>query len=396
MSFQRTWLTVRRPLVAAVIFSISYAFQPGDLSQAQAQAGTTSQAQPGTTSSPLSPCTIQRATQLSAGGDQSWSHALELIAYAEPDSSGNNQLRTIRPDGTKDTCLSCRVPAGAPRVDRHKANPTWHPSGKWIVLQAESDWHPLVWLRNAWTKELVINGMSASLWAVSADGKQWHRLTTEEWPTSYGSMSPHFSWDGKRVLWSRIVEPNGLSHPWGKFRLMMADFVLDSSGRPSLKNERDLTPAGHVFVESHGFSPNGAEVLFTSHVGNMEPWNMDIWKLNLTSGKPTRMTPSRNWDEHATFSPTGKKIVYMAGELGVGFFSAELMVMNADGSDKQRLTSFNFPGNPGFTGERTMVMRPTFDASGTRMAVMEQLARGYPAHRRMWVLQFAGPCGGED
>lgn len=335
---------------------------------------------------------VHKATMLSGGGgNQDWSHARDLIIYDKPDQKGNSQIRTIRPDGGDDRCLSCTAVAGGPPVDRHKVVPIWHPSGQWAVTQVESPFHLLALLRNSWLKELVINGMAASLWAVSSDGRTWRRLTNEKSPTSYGVMAAHFSADGRHLLFSRLVQPATAFHPWGKYRLVLANFAVDGAGRPMLTDERDITPSGHDFAEAHGFSPDGSEVLFASYAGNRDTANFDIWKLGLATRRAVRLTSSRDWDEHATFCPNGKNIVYFNGYRDKPL-SGELWVATTDGASHVPLTSFNRPANPGYVGERTMVMRPTFNADATRMAVTTQLARSYPAHRQLWVLDVAGVC----
>jgi Tol biopolymer transport system component len=262
------------------------------------------------------------------------------------------------------------------------------------VVQAENDWHPLVWWRNDLEAELVINGMATELYAVSPDGQNWVRLTNymATWSTTLGVMSAHFSADGKRLTWSKMIAPASGQSPWGTFRLMVADFVVGADGTPSLQNTRDVTPSGDIFVEAHGLSPDGKSALFTSNTDPADPNNMDVWKVDLATRAATQLTNSPYWDEHAAYSPSGQKIAYMAGELGVWYMSADLMIMNADGSNKQRLTSFNRTGQPGNTSQLTMVMHPTWNGAGTRMAVTEQLANGYPGKRRLWVLNFAGVC----
>lgn len=304
-------------------------------------------------------------------------------------------LHTIKPDGTGDVCLSCVAHVGGPLVDRHKAEPTWNNTGQWIVVQAEDDWHPLVWWRGDLEAELVINGMATELYAVSADGQRWFKLThyAETLPaTAIGAMSAHFSADGKHLVWSKLQSAASAQLPWGGYRLMVADFSVAADGTPSLQNTRDITPAGATFVESHGFSADGASVLFTSNTGNTDPNNMDIFTVNMATGLTTKLTTSPYWDEHGAYTPGGKKIAYMAGELGVWYMTADLMLMNADGTNKQRLTAFNQTGQPGNTGQLTMVMRPTWNATGTRMAVTEQLTVGYPGKRRLWVVNLTGAC----
>lgn len=334
---------------------------------------------------------VTKSTLLSVGGDQDWSAERDLIVYSKPGNDGANQLHVIRPDGSGDTDISSRAVAAGVRADRHKTVPTWEPGGRWIVAQVETaDWYPGVDERDVWLRERAINGVASSLWAVSPTGTRWVRLTTEAWPWSYGAMAAHFSRDGRQIVFSRLVEPAGFV-PWGRYRLILADFRLAPDGTPSLANQRDVTPPGHVFAEAHGFSPAGTDVLFASY-GATDFANMDIWSLSLQTGATRRLTTSTLWDEHATYSPSGRRIVYFAGELGIAPMTGDLMSMNPDGSDKRRLTAFNQPGAPGATGEQTMVMRPTFSADGSRVAVTEQLTRDFPAHRRMSVVDL-GSCG---
>jgi Tol biopolymer transport system component len=359
-------------------------------------AGALAQTVSGATPSTLAPCAVSAATLLGDGGDEDWSATTDLLAYDKKDAAGNYQLYTANPHGSGATCLSCTPQSGAPPLDRHKVNPTWHASGQWLVVQVENEWHPLAQSRSDWEAELIINGMATDLYAVSADGQRWARLTTSPWPVAYGVMAPHFSADGTKLLWSQLVEPADASHgrPWGRYRLLLADFVVDGSGTPGLANVRDLTPSGGVFVEANGLSPDGTKVLFTSNMGSSDANNMDIWALDLATGATTKLTDSPNWDEHAAYAPSGRSIAYMAGDLGVWAMSADLMLMDANGANKRRLTAFNQAGQPGYTGELTMVLRPTWNKDGTRLAVTEQLANGYPGRRRLWALDFAGACGG--
>ena len=90
------------------------------------------------------PCNVRQVRLLGDGGNQDWSFPRDLIAYDRKDATNTHQLHTIRPDGSGDMCLSCTASTGAPRVDRHKVNPVWHPGGQWIVVQGENEWHPLV------------------------------------------------------------------------------------------------------------------------------------------------------------------------------------------------------------------------------------------------------------
>jgi Tol biopolymer transport system component len=105
--------------------------------------------------------------------------------------------------------------------------------------------------------------------------------------------------------------------------------------------------------ESHDFSPSGDELLFSGNLEKgQEEVHGDIYLYNMKTSRLTNLTQSPNdWDEHAHFSPDGKTIVWMTSKglpdshraAGV---ATDYWMMNADGSNKRRLTYFNTPGHP--------------------------------------------------
>jgi Tol biopolymer transport system component len=348
-----------------------------------------------------SPCAITQVTSLGSGGMADWSAATNLIAYSSKDASGTYQLHTVQPDGTGDVCLTCTAVSGGPAVNRHKVGAVWSADGKWIVVAVEDPRYPLMyWRTTDWATELIINGTSTDLYAVSADGQVWSQLThySNNAPGqpgyAQGVMSPDFSDDGTTLTWSKMVGSASGTAPYGTYRLMSANFSIGANGLPTLQNTQDITPATATpFVEAHNSSPDGTQVLYTSYASPTSPNNMDVFVLDQSTGTTTQLTTSPLWDEHASFSPSGAKIAYMAGQLGVGPMTADIMIMNPDGSNKQRLTAFNVKGQPGYTGQYGMVMSPSWNATGTAIVVTEQMAVGYPGARFTYVVSFAGACG---
>ncbi|MDY7034140.1 MAG: hypothetical protein SVY10_19815, partial [Thermodesulfobacteriota bacterium] len=85
----------------------------------------------------------------------------------------------------------------------------------------------------------------------------------------------------------------------------------------------------------------------------------------------------RYWDEHAHYSPDGKKIVWITqkwvkekrGDIG-----NELSIMNADGTGKKRLTYFNVPGSNGYTGYQTICGDSSWGPDGKRIVFFRILA----------------------
>ena len=91
--------------------------------------------------------------------------------------------------------------------------------------------------------------------------------------------------------------------------------------------------------------------------------------MNLETNELRRLTESDNdWDEHAHYSPDGKKIAWMSstgfdiewGDIKNNgrkkYLITELWLMNSDGSDKQRITYFNEPVYPEYMGGRRVVV----------------------------------------
>lgn len=327
------------------------------------------------------------------GGDQDWSHVTDRIVYDYVDSKGIFQLATMNSDGTGKTCLTCTSRTGAPAVNQHKFNPSWYPNGQGMIVQVEMKSHWLTWLKTEpLTSELLLNGLWNDLYYVNADGTSWQKLTNTSNAITDGVLAPVFSPDGTKLMWSRLVEQASKSAPFGKWKLMIGDFALNG-GKASLTNVRDITPAGANFIESHGFSPDSSSVLVTTDINSKGTWEKHIWLLHLNNGEMENVSPNNHWNEHAYFSPNGSKIVYMSSLPFLwSFMQTEVILADPDGSNPVRLTHFNTSGYPESNTKTSAATRTRWNATGTKIAVTQQMKDSYPA-RNMWVLTFAGACG---
>src|ERR1700749_4430651 len=71
----------------------------------------------------------------SDGGRVDWSKQNQ-IAFDRKGQGGFYQIWAVNPEGTGERCLTCGQP-GAPQ--KHKGNPAWHPSGRYVVFEAQKD-----------------------------------------------------------------------------------------------------------------------------------------------------------------------------------------------------------------------------------------------------------------
>ena len=276
------------------------------------------------------------------GGRVDWSTANGLIAYDRPGPDGiYYDVYVMSLDGTVDRCLTCGKKALVPQ--RNNGNPAWHPSGNYIVFQSEvADSTATPYASNPG------RGINNVLWVTDPSGREFYRLTElSASDASSGVLHPHFSPDGTRLAWSEIYEGSVLKSGTisGHWRLVWADFVVGPDGRPRVENVRKVELGDPAFYETHGFSPDGSRLVFSSNLEQPGylPINNDIFLLDLSSFALTRLTDQR-YNEHAHFFPDGRKIAWITN-MDV-YSGTDLWIMNEDGSGKERLTFFNKGGVP--------------------------------------------------
>lgn len=277
------------------------------------------------------------------------------FAYDSLDAKGWFQLWVMNNDGSGKKCLSCGK--GYPKL--HNGNPAWHPSGKYIVYQAVDDKIPVPF----WGKlyKLYTNpggGVNNNIWIMRADGSAAWQMT--DLGKGKGVLHPHFSRDGQKLLWAEMTSTKPA--PFGTWVMRLADVgeaAMKQGPVPRLTNIRTLAPDNMIWYETHSFSPDDSEILFSgSYDGKDRP---DIYKYNLATGALTALTDEKDraWDEHAHFSPDGTRILWMSsagmgGKQNNPFEPTEWWIMNADGSGKKRLTGFNDKSSADFLNQKAV------------------------------------------
>lgn len=367
-------------------------------------------------------CRVKEITLIGPSvGGLDWSRAGDnRIVMGRYDENQVVQLYTMKPDGSELTCLTCTQVPGGPSVGVHKGVPHWHPSGKYIFLQVEQEKHP-----GAKALAAPGSGMHNDIWATTPDGSRWWRLTDYSGNPNSGILFPVPSHDGTKLAWAERYAPPakpvqavlGLlaNKPtedlWGKWRLNIADLVISPDG-PRLENIRSYTPGDASFYEMQTWSPDDAEIYFSSSIRRTNVYLQGIWRMNVTTqaltpfSEDTALLDDRgNWEEHLSFSPDSRKIAYMSSECcpwdpnDLKTLRAELYLVDADGSNKVQLTHFNQPGYPESQTIPRVVAGNVWSPDGRQIAMQViRLTKEYLAGTRttdLWMLTFEGPCGAQ-
>lgn len=305
-------------------------------------------------------------------------------------------------DGTDAlTCITCDVPKGAPGPRRFKMQPHWHPSGKWIILAAERDSYskpPILGWNRGYVEGQLQSGLWTNMWAVTPDGAKWTRLTdfkSNAKGTADGYTGPALTSDGKKAVWSQIVDGNVLKYwPFGRWELVIAD-VAEENGMPTLRNTRNITPPGMHWNEPGNFAPDDEWIMLSGSV-EKDAQGMDQYLLNVRTQELRNLTRSpKVWDEHGLLSPDGKKIIFMSAHpyraddkaSKVTSIKTEFMMMNRDGSGLTQLTHYRERGFPEFGNG--IAANPEWAPDG-RSANLLRLV--FPKFE-YWDIEFRGPCG---
>ena len=139
-----------------------------------------------------------------------------------------------------------------------------------------------------------------------------------------------------------------------------------------------------MWYEAHEFSIDDSKILCTIAVSSEAYTNYDIWEMDIATQELTQLTNTPDeWDEHAHYSPDGKKIVWVSShgypydpERWAETLRTDLWMMNADGTDKRRITYFNEPGHPEYAGEQVIMSDNSWSPDGKKIAALIKKSGG--------------------
>ena len=142
-------------------------------------------------------------------------------------------------------------------------------------------------------------------------------------------------------------------------------------GKPVLSNTKTYEPGGGAWYENHGLSPDGRKLLFTATFENKKAFTANVYLYDTEKESLERLADEK-YNEHALYSPSGKRIVWMSGMQNKGG-GTDYWSMNADGSDKVRLTDFNNPDLPSFERRMIIAADASFSPDGKYLAAYLQV-----------------------
>ena len=343
-----------------------------------------------------SPCTVDRASGttidktpfLTGGYGLRWNFAIDRLAFMQPGADGYYRIFTMKPDRSDRQPLT-EGRAGLPT--KHHGTPYWDPSGRYILFVAQKqEWSGRKLFGNPDYEALPGFGRHDDLWLITADGRGSWQLTNEPNTTDQGVLIPVFAPKGERVAWSS-------RQPGGVYALKVADFV--KTPEPHLQNIKSYQPGGAVYYETGSFTSDSQSLIYTSDQDTHSFLASQIYRLDLTTGKSTRLTVGKDYNEHPTVvrTPSGDWIVYMSTK-GVDRYPFQLMLgtdwyaMKTDGTGAKRLTTMNVnrKDNPENEGAMRIAGTVAMSASGEFMLadVQDSLTR---QSGMVKVVRFTGP-----
>lgn len=280
-----------------------------------------------------------------------------------------------------DTLVS--LTEGNPGIaQRNNGNAVFDPSGVYVIFVSEEDGHYSD--SRKWMADPGV-GLFSNLWATDTSGSRFWQLTdfpikqylTDGIPAR-AVVNPLFSPDGASLLWTERYSEGG-NHNWGRWRIKTARFVSGADG-PRLEDERVLfTPLTGTYVTAMGFlSPN--QMVVAGNLDGQHEYGMDEYVYDIATGELFNLTNTPGlWEEGASVTPDGR-IIIMSNAYSPYVFDfsdpawaaqsmeRDFIMMQADGSDRQRLTFFNDPAAPEYLGRPVIVAASDVSPDGQYLA----------------------------
>jgi len=253
---------------------------------------------------------------------------IDKIAFYS-DRFGNREICLINADGTEFQRLTNNT--------AHDECPSFSPDGRKIAFSSNRDGNYEIYIMNSdgtdqqrltyspenddhadWSPDGIKIAFSrytdqshSNIFVMNADGSNVQQITSN----SDENMRPDWSPDGTRILFNTNKD--------GNYEIYLMN--ADGSNQQRLTN----TTAFEIFPQ---LSHEGNQIIYARIV--MNPFYGEVHLLNLDDSSDVALTQNSR-SENPVWSSDGKQIAFQTSRDG----NFEIYVMNADGSNQQRLTN---------------------------------------------------------
>jgi len=334
------------------------------------------------------------------GGRVSWyqgqSHSKVLFDRISKPLSANTDVFLMEPDGSEIECLTCDIDE---IEEGFIGQPVWHPDGIHCVIQVENE-------NSGHSRfEHVSFGLNNDLWLVNTNTKEAHKIFVT--PKNDAALHPQFNSAGDKLIFSRRIAtgqsidefagitPGGENH-WNGWRIQINDFDMSQTGLAMLQNQTLIQPNGKGFYETHSIHEN----IVYSFTSNGQAYVNDCFTTDLSGNDIMNLSQTENvWDEHATFSPSGKHYIFISSrhdeewiypDSDTRSINTELFMENDSSGVIEQLTNFNA------TQDDFRVLTSDFDWSRDGHSVIFLVAKIHRTNillttNEIWKLNFDEP-----
>lgn len=277
-----------------------------------------------------------------------WNAATHTVAYGKPDAAGYYKIYLSDSLGNNETPLTW--PAW--QSNRHQWAEEWDPTGQYLICYIEKNQYVFESDHTRIPEDAIPGyGAYTDIWMIKRDGSMAWQLTNV--PNDYdngvchGAMSP----DGTKFAWTERIQAPNVWDPnlaAGAYVFKVADIVYGPS--PALNNIQTYQP-GNVLAggEVESISPDNSTIAVYSTFESQNIVATPLYTIDLATGATTKLT-TLSFSQSPTYTPDGQHFVYMTGHqcdiFPWSLQGADWWYMNADSTNKIRLTYMNVTGHP--------------------------------------------------